>query len=175
MQTENRRDFLKQMAAGGALLAGPTLSATPVSDTNARGAPSSAARTPNIVLYLSDEFRADFIGASGENFYVKTPNLDKLARRGAIFTHAVTNQPLCSPARACMLTGRYATETNVWKLEVDMRRDLPTLATVLRDHGYTANMIGKWHLAKTGTAASLGWVAPESRGGFLDVWEGANV
>jgi len=76
-----------------------------------------------------------------------------------------------------MLTGRYATETGVWKLEVDMRRDLPTLATLLREQGYTANLIGKWHLAKANVkdGAGFGWVEPDLRGGFLDVWEGANV
>lgn len=134
-------------------------------------------KRPNIVLYVADEVRADFIGAARANPSVKTPNLDKLAQRGAVFTHAVTNQPLCSPSRACMLTGRYPTETGVWKLEVDMRRDLPTLATVLREHGYTANLIGKWHLAQASGPKheGLGWVAPEGRGGFLDLWEGANV
>ena len=71
----------------------------------------SPRKDPNIVLYVADEFRADFIGAAGANFCVKTPNLDKIAQRGAIFTHAVTNQPLCSPSRSCMLTGRYAIRT----------------------------------------------------------------
>ena len=129
------------------------------------------------MLYLADEFRGDFIGATGINSCVKTPNLDSIAQPGVIFTHAVTNQPLCSPSRACMLTGRYSTETSVWKLEVDMRRDLPTLATLLREQGYTANLIGKWHLAKANLkdAAGFGWVEPDLRGGFLDVWEGANV
>lgn len=163
MQPRGRRDFLKQ-SVGGVVLSGAA-------------APPSPRKKPNIVLYIADELRADFIGAAGANFCVKTPNLDKLAQRGAIFTHAVTNQPLCSPSRACMLTGRYATETGVWKLEVDMRRDLPTLATLLREQGYTANLIGKWHLAKANVKAGtgFGWIEPDLRGGFLDVWEGANV
>jgi len=64
-----------------------------------------------------------------------------------------------------MLTGRYATETGVWKLEVDMRRDLPTLATLLREQGYTANLIGTWHLAKANVKAGVGfgWVEPDGR------------
>lgn len=176
MKSGDRREFLKQ-AVGGAMLAGSPAS---VLAGDVEGNVSSSRRSPkkpNIVLYVADEFRADFIGAAGANWCVKTPNLDKLAQRGAIFTHAVTNQPLCSPSRSCMLTGRYATETGVWKLGVDMRRDLPTLATLLREQGYTANLIGKWHLAKVDVKAGtgFGWVEPDLRGGFLDVWEGANV
>ena len=173
MKSDDRRDFLKQSVAG-AMLAGAVRSVSAKDNLSSSRSPW---RKPNVVLYLADEFRADFIGAAGANFCAKTPNLDKIAQRGAMFTHAVTNQPLCSPSRACMLTGRYATETGVWKLEVDMRRDLPTLATLLREQGYTANLIGKWHLAKADIKAGtgFGWIEPELRGGFLDVWEGANV
>lgn len=173
MQPNGRREFLKKAAAAGVMLPGVAAA------VSAEAKESKPARTkkPNIVLYLADEVRADFIAAAGSNPMARTPNLDKLAKRGTMFTHAVTNQPLCSPSRACMLTGRYPTETGVWKLEVDMRRDLPTLATVLRENGYTANLIGKWHLAKANlkTKTGYGWVEPELRGGFLDVWEGANV
>jgi arylsulfatase A-like enzyme len=128
---------------------------------------------------VADQVRWDFIRAMGHNPTVKTPNLDGVAQRGVMFTHAITNQPLCSPSRACMMTGRYATETGEWKLPpgVELNRELPTLATVLRSRGYTANFIGKWHLAPLDAARGKGasWVAPEDRGGFLDLWEGANV
>ena len=176
MKLGNRRDFLKQ-SVGGAALAGSAASVSANEAKNSAPLAGSPRKKPNIVLYLADEFRGDFIGAAGANSCVRTPNLDRIAQRGVIFTHAVTNQPLCSPSRACMLTGRYATETGVWKLEVDMRRDLPTLATLLREQGYTANLIGKWHLAKANVkaGAGFGWVEPDLRGGFLDVWEGANV
>jgi len=176
MQSGDRRDFLKQ-SVGGAILTGAAASVLGDEPKDDLSSSRSPRKKPNIVLYVADEFRADFIGAAGANLCVKTPNLDRIARRGAIFTHAVTNQPLCSPSRACMLTGRYATETGVWKLEVDMRRDLPTLATLLREQGYTANLIGKWHLAKADVKAGtgFGWIEPDLRGGFLDVWEGANV
>jgi arylsulfatase A-like enzyme len=176
MQPRGRREFLKQ-SIGGVALSGVAASVPGGEPKDDLSLGRSRRKKPNIVLYVADEFRADFIGAAGANFCVKTPNLDKLAQRGAIFTHAVTNQPLCSPSRACMLTGRYATETGVWKLEVDMRRDLPTLATLLREQGHTANLIGKWHLAKADVKAGtgFGWIEPDLRGGFLDVWEGANV
>ncbi|MEO6965759.1 MAG: sulfatase-like hydrolase/transferase [Acidobacteriaceae bacterium] len=60
----------------------------------------------------------------------------------------------------------------IWKIQppTALRRDLPTLATVLRENGYTANFIGKWHLADTG----IGAVPVDQCGGFLDFWEGAN-
>lgn len=167
----NRRDFIKQ-AAAGALLASSSSTASASMERA-----SGPARKPNVVIFLADEVRWDFIDAIGGNPTIKTPNIDRLAQRGTLFTHAVTNQPLCSPSRACMLTGRYPTETGVWKLEVDLRQDIPTLATILRSHGYTANMIGKWHLAaaNVATKTGFGWTKPELRGGFLDVWEGANV
>jgi arylsulfatase A-like enzyme len=139
---------------------------------------NSHSKRPNIVLYIADQMRWDFVGAYGLNPTVKTPNLDKIVERGVAFTGAVTNQPLCSPSRACMLTGRYATETGMWKLPPPnvLNHDLPTLATVLRSNGYTANFVGKWHLAPNypNKPESKGFVPKEDRGGFLDFWEGAN-
>jgi arylsulfatase A-like enzyme len=168
-------------AATAAAVTAGAASAAPMAQAEER-APSSRppARKPNIVLYVCDEMRWDFVGAYGLNPTTKTPNLNKIFKRGTTFTHAVTNQPLCSPSRACMMTGRYATETNVWTLGRQLRHDLPTLASVLRSHGYTANFIGKWHLSAVDRSApaghqGLGFVKPEDRGGFLDFWEGANV
>ncbi|MEO6965404.1 MAG: sulfatase-like hydrolase/transferase, partial [Acidobacteriaceae bacterium] len=157
---------LAGMAGGAPLARGQEQAATPATGT----------RKPNVILYVADQMRWDFVGAYGLNSSTKTPNLDKIVQRGVAFTGAVTNQPLCSPSRACMMTGRYATETGMWKLPppTELNRDLPTLATVLRSNGYTTNFIGKWHLAPGGDG-NAGFVSPEYRGGFLDFWEGANV
>lgn len=75
------------------------------------------------------------------------------------------------------MTGRYATETNVWTLGRQVSHDLPTLASELRANGYSANFIGKWHLSAVSDHGQqgLGFVKPEDRGGFLDFWEGSNV
>ena len=139
-------------------------------------AATEPARRPNIVLYCCDQMRSDFVGAYRENSRTQTPNIDGLVARGTAFQNAVTNQPLCSPSRACMITGRYALETGEWKISMGMDTSLPTLATVLREAGYTANFIGKWHLMKADskTHAGYGFVPPEQRHGFLDLWEGAN-
>lgn len=146
---------------------------------NAKEAESTQAQgisRPNVVLYVADQMRWDFVAAHCLNPTTRTPNLDKIASRGIDFTGAVTNQPLCSPSRACMMTSRYATETGMWKLPPpnQLQPDLPTLATEFRKNGYSANFIGKWHLAPGGDGHP-GFVAPEYRGGFLDFWEGSSV
>jgi arylsulfatase A-like enzyme len=134
-------------------------------------------RRPNIVVYHSDQFRWDFVGANGLNSSTRTPNLDALAAVGTNFNHAVTNQPVCAPSRSVTITGRYATETGVWRNGLGLREDLPTIATELGKAGYTANYIGKWHMAP-GSAAEGGGRGPvklEHRGGFVDLWEASNA
>jgi arylsulfatase A-like enzyme len=130
-------------------------------------------------MICADQFRADFVGASRENPSVQTRHIDALAARGVNFRQCISNQPLCSPSRASFLTGRYATETSVWKLGNELDHSLPTLATEFRRNGYTANFMGKWHISQTeleGSRKQMGWIPPgPSRGGFDDLWEGANV
>lgn len=168
---KTRREFLRTSAFSGL-----ALGASSMAHGSAAREEASAAPPPNIVLICCDQMRADFVGAYGENSRTRTPNIDSMVRRGTAFQNAMTNQPLCSPARSCMITGRYATETGEWKIGVGMDWTLPTLASVLREHGYSANFVGKWHLMKHkhGSNAGLGYVPPENRGGFLDLWEGSN-
>jgi arylsulfatase A-like enzyme len=168
---ESRRSFLKgSMAAAVA-------AAAPVAEAQARGSASKPSSPPNIVLYLADQFRWDFVGANGLNRSTPTPNIDALAARGKNFTHTVTNQPVCAPSRSVLFTSRYASETGVWKNGLALDKSLPTLAGELRKAGYSANLIGKWHLAIESEAqgGGPGAVKAEDRGGFLDLWEGANA
>ena len=167
----NRCEFLTttSAAAGGTLIGGAT-------EAKASMHAVVPSKKPNIILYLSDQFRWDFLGANRANGSTKTPNLDAMAGRGKNFTHAVTNQPVCAPARSVVFTSRYATETGVWHNGAGLREDLPTLAGELRKAGYTANLIGKWHLSPgKAQGGGPGFVPPEFRGGFLDLWEGANA
>ncbi len=132
---------------------------------------------PNIVVIFSDQFRWDCIGAAGLNPMGLTPNLDAMASRGTIFSSAVCAQPVCAPARASILTGQYPSRHGVWKNAVELAPGATTLATTLRQSGYTANHIGKWHLGgmQGGTTEILGPVAPQYRGGFLDLWQSSNT
>lgn len=163
----NRREFIKAAAAAAAAAGAGKAS---------QAAPEAQKTLPNIVIYLADQFRWDFVGANRLNCSTHTPNLDAMAACGTLFTHAITNQPVCSPSRSVMLTSRYATETGVWHNALPMNPALPTLAGELRKAGYTANLIGKWHLAPPTEAlgGGPGYVKPEYRGGFVDLWQGAN-
>ena len=174
-RSEDRRSFLKGSAATvAAALATPEMAKAAAADPTLPSAPNPATR-PNIILYLADQWRWDFLGSGNPS--VRTPNIDAMAARGKSFTQAVTNQPVCAPSRSVLFTSRYATETGVWKNGLELRKDLPTLAGELRKAGYTANLIGKWHLALEAEkdGGSAGPVKAEDRGGFLDLWEGANA
>ena len=134
---------------------------------------------PNIILLISDQFRWDCLGAMGLNPMNLTPNLDAMAARGVLFRNAISNQPVCAPARASIFTGQYPTRHGVWRNGLALAPDAHTLAGSLRQAGYSANYIGKWHLAGNDGAGNSpetrGPVAPEKRGGFLDLWQAANV
>jgi arylsulfatase A-like enzyme len=106
---------------------------------------------PNIVFFLIDDLGRTDVGFMGCKD-IKTPNIDKLAHGGAILeSHYV--QPVCSPTRAALMTGRYATRTGVytvvrphakWGLPLQER----TLANALKDAGYETAITGKWHLGE---------------------------
>lgn len=162
-----RRDWLR----GTSLVSAAAVSG------NASASQATAPQRPNIVLIISDQFRWDCIGAAGLNPMNLTPNIDAMARRGTLFQNAFSNQPVCAPARATMFTGQYPTSHGVWRNGLGLPHNVPTLASLLREAGYSANYIGKWHLAAHGgrNRQSIGPVAPADRGGFLDLWEASNV
>jgi arylsulfatase A-like enzyme len=122
----------------------------------------SHAAPPNIVFFLIDDLGRTDVGFMGCKD-IQTPNIDALAKGGAILdAHYV--QPVCSPTRAALLTGRYATRTGVytivrphakWGLPLQER----TLANALRDAGYETAITGKWHLGEFDAA-----YRPTSRG-----------
>src|SRR5580658_11211250 len=128
MNNFTRRDFLKQATI--ATVSAPLVNA--IAQPGSSGANhTSPATPPNILLVISDQYRWDFICGYGRNPMDFTPNLDAMFRRGTAFENAFTNQPLCSPARSCLLTGMYANQTGVWRLGLGLRQDAVTLATIL--------------------------------------------
>ncbi|HUX22687.1 MAG TPA: sulfatase-like hydrolase/transferase, partial [Spirochaetia bacterium] len=124
-------------------------------------------KRPNIVVFLTDQQRWDTTGVHGNPLGL-TPNFDRIAAEGTHFTNAFTCQPVCAPARSSIQTGRYATQTKVFRNGIAMDTELPTLASVFRAAGYATGYIGKWHLADENP------VPPEKRGGY-EQWLASNL
>ncbi len=95
----NRRDFFIKSLAGLA-----TAAAAPAAFAREDAAASLSASRPNVLMLMTDQHRADCLGAAG-NRVIRTPNLDRLAREGALFDGAYSCTPTCTPARAALLTG----------------------------------------------------------------------
>ncbi len=136
-----RRQLLGALAAGGLSLAGRPGRAAP--------APPSAPprRAPNLLVILADNHRHDAFGAAGHP-WVETPALDALARDGVTFPDAFCTTPLCSPARASLLTGQYAWRHGV-RNHTTQARWSPASRTFfepLHEAGYATAFVGKWHM-----------------------------
>jgi arylsulfatase A-like enzyme len=121
-------------------------------------------RRPNIVFLLADDLRPDTIAALG-NPIIKTPNLDRLVRRGTAMTRAVSAYPLCVPSRAEILTGCSAFRNGVFPpFHVEPVKGLTTWPEALRGAGYHTWFVGKWHIAgrptTRGFERSLGLFGP---------------
>lgn len=99
---------------------------------------------PNILFVCADEHTRSALGCYGSPF-IKTPHLDALAARGTRFTAAYTNSPLCVPARAAMITGRYVHEIGCWDNGHPYHGTPPGWAHALRSVGYRTVSIGKNH------------------------------
>src|ERR1051325_6354752 len=103
---------------------------------------------PNIIFVLTDDPRWDALGCMGHPF-LKTPNLDRIAREGAMLTNYFVTIPLCSPSRACILTGQYAHKHGITDNQPhnnEKSYGIPSVAPLLRRAGYETAFIGKWHM-----------------------------
>ncbi len=139
--------------------------------------PRAAPGSPNVVIVLLDDLGWSDIGCYGGE--IETPNIDALAARGVRFNNYTTH-PICSPARAALLTGRNAHSVSSGWLAQNMPGfpgysgviplDAPTIAETFRTAGYATAMVGKWHNAPNSATPNIAW--PSYRGfdrfyGFL--------
>ena len=122
---------------------------------------------PNVVVFFTDQQRWDTTGVHGCPLEL-TPNFDRMARQGTDVHYAFTCQPVCGPARSCLQTGMYATNTGVYRNEIPLATDAATLAKSFNAGGYATGYIGKWHL---GTQDPV----PVSERGGYQSWLAANL
>ncbi len=137
---------------------------------------SDAQSLPNILFFFTDQQRWDTVGAYGQPLDI-TPNLDRMAAEGVRFENAFTPQPVCGPARACLQTGKFATETGCFRNGIALPQDHKTVAHWMSEAGYEVGYIGKWHLASTRGEFNYRTdpVPPERRGGYKDYWLASDV
>ena len=134
---------------------------------------------PNIVVLLTDQLRATALPLFGER-QIETPNIDRLAAEGTLLTESLSTCPVCTPARAMLLTGRHPQTTGHLMNTVRTRHSEISIADAFARRGYRTGWVGKWHL-HTGVWPAIDrmpqhpdWV-PEGRDrlGF-DYWRAYN-
>jgi arylsulfatase A-like enzyme len=139
--TNSRRQFLHQLAAGAA-----------VASSAAHAAPATP-RPLNLLLVFPDEMRAQaqqFMGMDP----ALTPRIDRFAREAVVMRQAIANYPLCTPARAMIMTGQYPIHNGMTGnchdygalVGIDLSRHARCWSDVLKAQGYATGYIGKWHL-----------------------------
>jgi arylsulfatase A-like enzyme len=145
----------KQLAALIPLLASPAIIAA---DTSQKAVMADTSR-PNIILMMADDLGYGDTGFNG-NKVIETPNLDAMAKEGAIMTNFHAGGPVCSPTRGTFLTGRHYYRYGIFGANVGhLPKQEITIAEVLKDKGYTTAHFGKWHvgtLSKTASAKGPG-------------------
>ncbi len=124
---------------------------------------AAATRPPNIVLIFADDLGWKDVGYQGNDFH-ETPNIDRLARQGMVFSAGYAGAGNCAPSRACLLSGNYTPRHHVYAVQSTDRgpkesqrlvpipnrsglaKDNVTMADALKAAGYATGIFGKWHL-----------------------------
>jgi len=153
--SQTRREFLKRTGAGLAAAAAPAL---------ALAAPKG--RKPNIVYIMSDELGYYELGCMG-NPRIQTPNIDRMAAEGILFTQALAGCSVCAPTRCTLMTGKHMGHCSVRSNPggTPMREGEETVASILKPLGYATGGFGKWGCGGRGSTG-----VPEKHG--FDVFLG---
>jgi arylsulfatase A-like enzyme len=119
-----------------------------------------AQEKPNIIFILADDLGYGDVGFNGQE-KIKTPNIDRLAKEGVVFSNHYSGSPVCGPSRSCLLTGMDTGHTRVrgnpgWASsdeKVVLKKEDITVAEELKRVGYNTGIFGKWGMDEAGTSA----------------------
>lgn len=161
-----RRDFLK----GAAVAAAAAASGRHRVCAGEAAQPDDAVQRPNVLFVLADQWRSSAF-SHGSDPLVQTPNFDRLADQGARFTRAYASNPVCTPNRACILTGRFCHETGMIHNNLMLPPSERCLPEAFDEAGYATHYIGKWHMDGQDKP---GFVPPGWRRRGLQTFEGFN-
>ncbi len=143
----NRRSFLKSI--------GCSLSVAMAGGVMPSVFAEAAKRKTNILFVMSDDHAAHAISAYGSKL-AKTPNLDRLANEGVLFDHVFVTNSICTPSRACILSGMYSCQNGVPVFN-DISPKLKTVGGYMRDAGYFTAVLGKWHMGGLHSVRESDW------------------
>jgi len=159
MSKQTRRQFLKKTGLAAASLGALSIAQSCAGNSERR----TAKRRPNVVFIFIDDLGWRDLSCYGSKYY-ETPNIDKLAGEGMVFSNAYSNAPNCAPTRACLISGQYTPRHGVYTVgssergKARLRKLIPianktnldskivTIPEALKSAGYTSACIGKWHL-----------------------------
>ncbi|MBN2152118.1 MAG: sulfatase-like hydrolase/transferase [Candidatus Lokiarchaeota archaeon] len=125
---------------------------------------------PNVLLITTDQHHRSVLGINDPA--VKTRNLDMLAREGMVLARAYCPNPTCTPSRASIVTGQYASQHGAWSLGTKLLEDVPTIGDELRKAGYRTALIGKSHFEPLRSSSEFKSLESYPILQDLDFWRG---
>ena len=113
----------------------------------------------NIIYIMSDDHDADAISAYNKKF-IKTPNIDRLAKEGSLFSRNFVSNSICGPVRATLITGQHSHKNGMKNNRTRFDSSKLTMPKIFQQNGYQTAIVGKWHLHSYPTGFDSGKFYP---------------
>lgn len=161
----SRRGFLRLVGVAAAAMAVPT------AQVGAMRRSRRGKKPRNVIFILSDDHRYDFMSFLKKPKFLSTPNMDRMARKGAYLKYATVSTALCSPSRASVLTGQYAHRHGVVDNNTRVPEGTEFFPQDLQKAGWQTAFMGKWHMGRASDDPRPGfdkWISFKGQGVYFD-------